>query len=221
MHYDDENDEYFGGLDDDKLDELRCIALAESVQDAQYWLSLSPLFLDTETTGLDDQAEIVEIGITDAHGNVVFQSLVKPTKEIPEQVEKIHGISNEAVQFAPTWAQIHEQVSSLVNGRFVVIYNAQYDLRLLDQTARAHGLQMPNIDAGCAMLAFAKYLGQWNDARGNWRWHKLVSAAEYCQYAGGGAAHRAVEDCRMAAHVVRAMANQFEPPVSDNDGIPF
>lgn len=38
------------------------------------WLSLAPLFLDTETTGLDNTAEALEIGLTDAAGQVVFEA---------------------------------------------------------------------------------------------------------------------------------------------------
>lgn len=46
------------------------------------WLSLAPLFLDTETTGLDNTAEALEIGLTDAAGQVVFETRLKPTVAI-------------------------------------------------------------------------------------------------------------------------------------------
>ncbi|EIY2155925.1 3'-5' exonuclease, partial [Escherichia coli] len=46
------------------------------------WLSLAPLFLDTETTGLDNTAEALEIGLTDASGQVVFETRLKPTVAI-------------------------------------------------------------------------------------------------------------------------------------------
>ena len=42
------------------------------------WLSLAPLFLDTETTGLDNTAEALEIGLTDAAGQVVFETRLNP-----------------------------------------------------------------------------------------------------------------------------------------------
>lgn len=49
------------------------------------WLSLAPLFLDTETTGLDNTAEALEIGLTDAAGQVVFETRLKPTVAIGAQ----------------------------------------------------------------------------------------------------------------------------------------
>ncbi|CAM6601455.1 Uncharacterized protein pSLT049 [Escherichia coli] len=45
------------------------------------WLSLAPLFLDTETTGLDNTAEALEIGLTDAAGQVVFGHCCKVSDE--------------------------------------------------------------------------------------------------------------------------------------------
>ncbi|ONG25790.1 DNA polymerase III subunit epsilon [Escherichia coli] len=53
------------------------------------WLSLAPLFLDTETTGLDNTAEALEIGLTDAAGQVVFETRLKPTVAIGAQAAAV------------------------------------------------------------------------------------------------------------------------------------
>ncbi|AKH65258.1 DNA polymerase III subunit epsilon [Photorhabdus thracensis] len=53
---------------------------------AHDWLSRAPLFLDTETTGLGNTAEALEIGLTDAAGQVVFETRLKPTVAIEAQV---------------------------------------------------------------------------------------------------------------------------------------
>ncbi len=68
----------------------------------QGWLHDQALFLDTETTGLDDQAEIVEIAIADHTGQPVFESLVKPVVPITPHLTAIHGIDNDMVADAPT-----------------------------------------------------------------------------------------------------------------------
>ena len=51
-------------------------------QQASEWL-LNCHILDTETTGLDNQAEIVEISIIAQQGQVVLDTLVKPLRPIP------------------------------------------------------------------------------------------------------------------------------------------
>jgi DNA polymerase III epsilon subunit-like protein len=40
--------------------------------------------LDTETTGLDKRAEIVELSIIDKHGNTLFDSLIKLKVAFPK-----------------------------------------------------------------------------------------------------------------------------------------
>ena len=39
------------------------------------------VILDTETTGLGDNDVIVQLGILDLNGNVLLDTLIKPTKE--------------------------------------------------------------------------------------------------------------------------------------------
>ncbi len=41
------------------------------------------VILDTETTGLDERAEIVELSIIDKHGYTLFDSLIKPKGRTP------------------------------------------------------------------------------------------------------------------------------------------
>jgi DNA polymerase III epsilon subunit-like protein len=41
------------------------------------------VILDTETTGLDAWVEIVEFFIIGPHGNILFDSLIKPIGRIP------------------------------------------------------------------------------------------------------------------------------------------
>ena len=49
------------------------------------------VIIDTETTGLRN-AEIVQIGVLHGSGEVLLDSLVKPTIPIPDKTSLIHGI---------------------------------------------------------------------------------------------------------------------------------
>ncbi|EDT6434481.1 hypothetical protein WP66_004904 [Salmonella enterica subsp. enterica] len=46
---------------------------------AHTWLALEPVFLDTETTGLDAGAQALEIGLVNARGERIFETRLKPT----------------------------------------------------------------------------------------------------------------------------------------------
>lgn len=176
-------------------------------QKAQKWIDENALILDTETTGLDSNAEIVEISIIDCTGAVLMDTLIKPARPIPADATRIHGITNEMAASAPTWVEVANQFEKIVEGRTLVIYNADYDTRIIDQTTLAYfpypGLK---IDAECAMLIYAEFYGEWDDYRNKFKWQRLGNAAAQQGVAIEGEAHRALADCRMTLGIIEAMA---------------
>ena len=182
------------------------------------WLDLNCIVLDTETTGLGEDAEIVEISMIDASGAVLLDTFVKPSKPIPEDATRIHGITDEMVVDAPTWAEIHDKFISIVTGRTVVIYNAQYDVRVLLQTVDLNNLEasdrrkmmeaLGSKGVACAMLNYAEFWGDWNESRGNYRWQSLEAAARQQSVTIDGTAHRALCDVKTTLGVIRAVAAQ-------------
>lgn len=209
---------YFGNfrllpnIDKDQYSCNSCIRNSvkdNAVFEARNALQLSPVYLDTETTGLNADAEICEIAILDHQGAVLFQSLVKPTTPIPEEVALIHGISNDCVVDAPTWAEIHQNIIDSLANQQIVIYNKDFDLRLMQQTAAKHNLQMPDLEdeTWCAMDIFSRFVGVWSDYHDTWKWHRLGVAARELGYSSTHTAHRAAEDCRMTRHVMHSVAN--------------
>jgi len=180
---------------------------------AQCWLGCGCLILDTETTGLGDDAEIVEIAVIDSEGRVLLDTLVKPVNPIPAEATAIHGITNEMVQDAESWPYVYGELIGLLNkhpGSPLVIYNAEYDLRLIRQTSALHNggwvRAMPGGDerALCAMLVYADFWGE-PGRYGDCKWQKLTVAAQQQGVKVEGA-HRALADCKMTLGVVKAMA---------------
>ena len=50
------------------------------------------LILDTETTGLGDEDEVIQLGIVDLEEWVLFNSLFRPTIEVSPGALAVHGI---------------------------------------------------------------------------------------------------------------------------------
>lgn len=166
------------------------------------------LVLDSETTGLNEQAEIVELAILDTTGAVRFESLIMPRGRIPRAAADVHGITRETLRRAkaPDWPAVHQQVSDLLaRAALVLIYNADYDTRLLSQSAGQHGLVLPACRTRCLMLDYASRRRV--PGRDGWRWHKLTDAARYEGVPTDGA-HRAAADARMTLAIVRAVAGK-------------
>ena len=154
-----------------------------------------PVFLDTETTGLDPAAEIVEISIVDHNGQVLFDSLVKPLRSIPLDAVRLHGISDEMVSGARSWLHIWPQVDEILRGRMVGIYNAEFDLRLMQQSHRAIGMpwRSPAFRSFDIMRLFA-------DFTGSQRWMRLEQAGRMCRINLPNS-HRALDDSQLARAV--------------------
>ena len=154
--------------------------------------------LDTETTGLGLHAEVVQIGIINGRGNAPMDNvLVRPTVPIEPEAVHVHYISEAMVANAPSFADVPPRLRDAVRNRLLVIYNADYDLRLLVQSAMAHGV-MPYLPHGgydCAMLRYAEWVGKWNDYHGSFRWQKLE-----------GGDHSALGDCAATLAVIEKMA---------------
>jgi hypothetical protein len=54
---------------------------------------LTVVGLGTETTGIDGDAEVIEIAIIDIRGYVLLDTLIRPQGDIPAEATAIHGIN--------------------------------------------------------------------------------------------------------------------------------
>jgi DNA polymerase III subunit epsilon len=159
----------------------------------------SYVILDTETTGLENDAVIVQIGIIDLNGNELVNSLVKPSKKtsIPMGATNIHGITMRMVQDAPNFMDLIPQIEKVVNRKIVLIYNSEYDTRIINQTCRQDGCASIKITCDCAMKQYSKYVGEWNDYHGNYKFQKLPSGD-----------HSAVGDCQATLKLLKKLASE-------------
>jgi len=92
--------------------------------------------IDFETTGLDvNKDRIVQIGIKRILPNGfsdVWSSLVNPTIPIPKEATEKHGITDEMVKDAPTFAKLAKTVMEMIDGSDIAGYNIlNFDMPLL------------------------------------------------------------------------------------------
>jgi DNA polymerase III subunit epsilon len=167
------------------------------------------LVLDTETTGLGPDAEICEIAIVTADGETLYDSYVKPSIRVSPDAARIHGISDEIVAGASSWALQQHDIERIIDGNIIVSYNATFDRKLMHQSDRAWGMgEKPygeNSFWYCAMTAFAERYGNWNDYRANYQWVKLIDAVRFYDIKPRGEFHGALADALMTLDVVRAL----------------
>ncbi|MHB0878039.1 MAG: 3'-5' exonuclease [Anaerolineae bacterium] len=177
---------------------------------ARLWLSQDPLVLDTETTGLRGTDEIVQVAVITADGEPLLDTLVRPTRPIPPEVVRIHGITDDDVRLAPTGAEVCVELARILHGRLVCTYNAPFDSRMLEQTASAWFAPVASYRAECVMRLYADYAAQWDARHGSNRWFSLGIAARQCGL-GPFRQHDALSDARITAQVLRHVAGVGRP----------
>ena len=138
-----------------------------------------------------------------------MDTLIRPLTPISPEASAVHGITDRTVANAPTFAEILPRLQRTVSSRTVLIYNLNYDWRLLWQSAEAHEIDELAIDKStwhCAMKLYARFFGEWNNYWGNYKWQKLGEAALHCGLELPKDLHRARADAELARQVVIYMA---------------
>ncbi len=107
---------------------------------------------DVETTGLHpERNRLTEIALLRIRGNVVvdrYDSLVNPRQFIPEEVQRLTGITNEMVYTAPDAIQVLPEVRRFIGDAVFIGHNVRFDRTFLDASLHRCGLeplQVPNL----------------------------------------------------------------------------
>ena len=118
---------------------------------------------DTETTGLDPLSgdKLVEIGAVELINHlptgVVFHEYINPERDVPEEVVKVHGLTNEFLADKPTFAQIAQKWVDFVgdDGIFVA-HNAEFDMKFINHELQMCGYPTYEWDRVVDTLAIAR-----------------------------------------------------------------
>lgn len=173
-----------------------------AIKKARAYHALLPLFIDTETTGLSPLDEIVEIAIIDSDGGVLINSLVKPTRPISPEAGRVHKITQAMLVDQPTWPELLPEIVAVIAGKYVGIYNADFDLRMVLQTQKNHGLVgQPFGKSFCIMKLYAEF-----SPFASGRYQKLEDAGRQCRILIPNS-HRALDDAQLSRAVFQFMAN--------------
>lgn len=101
--------------------------------------------IDTETTGLEGDDEVVQLSAVDFNGLTIFNEYIKPRKPISEGASSVHGITNEKVAdchgIRYYWDFFCKKA---LYQKVVVGYNVMYDIRILLQSAVAADPSLSN-----------------------------------------------------------------------------
>jgi len=105
-------------------------------------------FIDVETTGLHDTAEIIEIALvkTGFFSTSVYTTKIKPLdlKNIDPVAAKINGYTPENWKDAPLPASVADDIAKFVSGCTLVGHNVSFDLKFLKLFLSSYSEYNPN-----------------------------------------------------------------------------
>jgi DNA polymerase-3 subunit epsilon len=100
------------------------------------------IVLDTETTGLDpaDGHRVIDIGCVELVDHFptgrTFQWYLNPERDVPEEVQKVHGITTAFLNDKPKFADVVDEFLEFIGDAPLVIHNASFDLKFLNSELR-------------------------------------------------------------------------------------
>lgn len=183
-------------------------------------LASNPVFLDTETTGLDNDDQIIEIAIIDSNGTALINKLIKATKASHPMALKTHGLTDAFIEEnGEEWDTVWPAIHKILSSEQTCIYNTTFDVRMLKQTCEANNLTPYEPWSHDIMeLANRHFIDHaaWDTERSQF---KRLSLAKCCELAGivyQGNAHRAIVDCHATLDLLKYIANS-QPKQASND----
>lgn len=173
------------------------------------------VILDTETSGLTIYDEIVSIAVIDAVGNTLINTFIRPNK--PERLliknadgqcaADISGILPDDLADAPRFPDVYPDLVKILTGKDWVIYNAQFDIKMLHRDCLRHELPLiPCHSSNCALELYNQYHGDYDATKHSFKWQRLETAVECLDIDIHAQAHNAHGDCLRTQAVLRAMS---------------
>ncbi|MCC5833030.1 MAG: DUF3820 family protein [Chlamydiales bacterium] len=162
------------------------------------------IYYDTETTGTRAEKDrIVEIAAYDPEKNREFTMLVNPGISIPQEASKIHGITDDMVASAPSFAEAGTAFFAFCDADAVLVAhnNDNFDKHFLVHECKRHHLELPPYDMVDSLKWARKY-------RPDLPRHSLQFLRQIYGFEENNA-HRALDDVIILHQVFSAMIDDL------------
>ncbi len=159
------------------------------------------IVLDTETTGVMNDDEIIQLSGIDGYGREVLNLFLKPEiKKSWPIAEAVHHISPAMVENCPTLGELRAQLQNFLDKYSCIAgYNVSFDIRMLSRSA----LSTSHMSLLDVMPIYVRNYGTIKNGRKS---AKLVEAAEHYGYEFG--AHDSLEDVKATLVVLENLIRE-------------
>ena len=171
---------------------------------------MKEVVLDTETTGLSvkDGHRIVEIGCIEIENLIPtkknFHCYLNPERKVSEQAFEVHGYSDDFLSKQKKFADVADEFLEFIDGKRLVIHNAEFDLGHLNNELLILGKKkINNVIVDTLVLARDKFPGSSINLDSLCKRYRIDNSRRI--------KHTALIDCDLLAKVYINLLDQKEP----------
>lgn len=168
--------------------------------------------MDLETTGLNKSknaiTEVAAIQYRQGQELGSYMTLVRPTEEIPEEIEQFTGITNEMVKNSPALVMVLSDLSAFIGESPVIVgHNINFDIQFVREKFNQNGMAMfcDRVDSSRSLCT--KILAQ--KAMPGLPSYEGIVVATSCGVVNPNP-HRAENDVRMSAEILFALIKRIQ-----------
>lgn len=198
------------------LIKVRAFGCAAEIEASAEWMACPIAFIDTETTGRDPLNDrLIEVGVVLGYGHGELRSkswLINPGRPIPPETTAVHGIKDEDVVGAPSFADVAHEILEFLGKAIPAAYNAEFDRRFLMAELERAGIR-PD-DPPPAIRREVDWIDPLTFARELYKHEESRALGEMAARLGIELvnAHRATADAEAALRVLYAFAKDPRVP---------
>tara|TARA_B100001057_G_scaffold156219_1_gene156616 strand:- start:64 stop:729 length:666 start_codon:yes stop_codon:yes gene_type:complete len=171
---------------------------------------MKEVVLDTETTGISikEGHRIVEIGCIELDNLIPtknkFHCYLNPERKVSEKAFEVHGYSDEFLSKQKKFSEIVEEFINFINGKKLIIHNAEFDLAHLNHELEIIGKNKINNEIiDTLTLARDKFPGSSISLDALCKRYRIDNSKRV--------QHTALIDCDLLAKVYINLIDQKEP----------
>jgi DNA polymerase-3 subunit epsilon len=171
---------------------------------------MKEIVLDTETTGISvkEGHRIVEIGCIELDNLIPtknkFHCYLNPERKVSEKALEVHGYSDDFLSNQKKFKEVAEEFLSFIDGKKLVIHNAEFDLAHLNNELKLLGKdELKNEVTDTLTLARDKFPGSPISLDALCKRYRIDNSKRV--------QHTALIDCDLLAKVYINLIDQKEP----------
>ena len=154
------------------------------------------MLIHTETFSSGPTVEMIEIAVAHVAGEIIYETLIQPLYNPIPGPSKHRRFDRGEFTAAPQWPEVWGKISSLIDGKLLIAYNASFDRRALAAMCAHYRHSSSERGWRCTMQLVKEVIGT----------KKSLTLTQACGYYGlTGGNHRAGRDVQALGQLLNVL----------------